>query len=94
MRLPGLGDLVTTSSGGRNGSFGRMLGQGKSVNDALDELEEQGVGVIEGYETASLGLQLAEEASVDMDDLPLLRETSRVLYEDKSVVDALDEINF
>ena len=90
--LPGLGDLVTTSAGGRNGSFGRMLGQGKTVDEALQELERQGVGVIEGYETASLGRQLAEEADVHLDDLPLLRETNRVLYDDKSVDEALDDI--
>lgn len=94
--LAGLGDLVTTSSSGRNGSFGRFLGSGMTVSEALEELERQGVGVIEGYETADMGLQLAnsviEDTHYTLEDLPLLHEINQVLYEDKSVEDALDEI--
>lgn len=95
--LAGLGDLVTTSSSGRNGTFGRLLGSGKSVSEALDELERQGVGVIEGYETAQLGLELARTLTKDsdgsMNQLPLLREINEVLYEGKPVREAIEAIS-
>lgn len=94
--LPGLGDLVTTSSAGRNGTFGKLLGSGMSTDEALAELEDRGVGVIEGYETADLGLErvraFEEESDLRLDDLPLLQQINRVLYEEESVEDAVDEI--
>ncbi|MFB6346489.1 MAG: 2-dehydropantoate 2-reductase N-terminal domain-containing protein [bacterium] len=96
--LAGLGDLVTTSSGGRNGSFGRLIGSGMSPDDALEELEQRGVGVVEGHETADLGLDrvrtMVEESSLALDDLPLLQEINRVLYEDKPVTEAIEAIRF
>jgi glycerol-3-phosphate dehydrogenase (NAD(P)+) len=96
--LAGLGDLVTTTAAGRNGSFGKLLGSGHGTDEALTIMEERGVGVIEGYETADAGAQLVQssksEQSISMDDVPLLREINNVLYEGKSVRDAVDEINF
>lgn len=94
--LAGLGDLVTTSSAGRNGKFGRLLGSGLSVKEALEELERQGVGVIEGYETADAGWDLAQSLMENQDTLherfPLLREINLVLYGDKPVEEAVDRI--
>lgn len=94
--LPGLGDLVTTSSAGRNGTFGKLLGSGMSTGEALAELEDRGVGVIEGYETADLGLEriraFEEESDLRLDELPLLQQINRVLYEDRDVEEAVDEI--
>lgn len=94
--LPGLGDLVTTSSAGRNGTFGKLLGSGMSTDEALGELEDRGVGVIEGYETADLGLErvraFEEQSDLRLDELPLLQQINRVLYEEGNVEDAVDEI--
>lgn len=96
--LAGLGDLVTTTASGRNGTFGKLLGSGETVEEALQEMEDRGVGVIEGYETADVGAELIKrhnlKTSLSMDDVPLLREINNVLYDGKPVVDAIDEINF
>jgi glycerol-3-phosphate dehydrogenase (NAD(P)+) len=96
-KLAGLGDLVTTTAAGRNGSFGRLLGTGESTESALQTMKDQGVGVIEGYETADLGANLLHQddraESLTMDDVPLLREINAVLYDSKPVRDAVEEIN-
>lgn len=94
--LAGLGDLVTTSSGGRNGSFGRLIGSGHTPDEAMAVLKERGVGVVEGYETADLGLariqSLVDHDELSMEEVPLLREINRVLYEDKPVTEAIEAI--
>ncbi len=93
--LAGLGDLVTTSDAGRNGTLGRLLGTGRTAEEALARLEEQGVGVVEGYEGASLGRRfLASErsGSVPGGAMPLLEQIGMVLYEDRPVEDAIRHV--
>ena len=62
--LSGLGDLLLTCSSrqSRNYSFGRALGEGKSVAQALAEAK----GVVEGAHTAAIAASLARQHDVDM----------------------------
>lgn len=62
--LSGLGDLLLTCSSrqSRNYSFGRALGDGKSVAQALAEAK----GVVEGAYTAAIAASLAKKHDLDM----------------------------
>ncbi len=62
--LSGMGDLFLTcsSSTSRNYSFGRLLSEGRSVNDAKKSIEM----VVEGAYTAVSCLQLSKKADIPM----------------------------
>jgi len=64
MGLSGLGDLLLTCSSqkSRNYSFGRALGQGQSVAEALGQAK----GVVEGAYTAGIAAKLARQHHVEM----------------------------
>ena len=81
--LAGMGDLVATcsSSKSRNHHVGFQLGQGKSLNQIIEEMNE----VAEGVKTAKAVMELANEHDVDM---PISREVYKVLYEGNTVYDA------
>ncbi len=92
----GIGDLIATFRGGRNGMFGELLGKGYDVKSALKELEEKGVGVIEGYVNASRAYRLAEEldskGKLKLEDLRLLNGINDVLYHDGSAEEIIDAL--
>ena len=91
--IAGLGDLVTTDDAGRNGAFGRLLGSGKSSEEALRELAGEGIRTIEGYETTKPGLSYARSLSDTLEkQLPLLHEIHEVLHSGKSVRQAIDSL--
>jgi glycerol-3-phosphate dehydrogenase (NAD(P)+) len=62
--LSGLGDLLLTCSSrqSRNYAFGRAVGEGKSVHEAL----AQSRGVVEGAYTAAVAARMAKQHGVDM----------------------------
>ncbi len=62
--LSGMGDLFLTcsSSTSRNYSFGKLLSQGRSVNDAKKSIEM----VVEGAYTAVSAVQLSKKANIPM----------------------------
>lgn len=74
--LSGIGDLIVTctSMHSRNRRFGILIGQGKSVDEALKEIGM----VVEGYYTIRSAYDLSKKFNVDM---PITRELYRVLYE-------------
>ncbi len=82
--LTGIGDVIATFRGGRNGMLGELLGKGYSTQQALEELEKRGVGVVEGYVNAERAYKLAESldsrGKIDLDDLRLLKSINDVLY--------------
>ncbi len=92
----GIGDLIATFRGGRNGMFGELLGKGYDVKSALRELEEKGVGVIEGYVNASRAYRLAEELDrekkLKLEDLKLLNGINDVLYHDENAEEVIDAL--
>jgi glycerol-3-phosphate dehydrogenase (NAD(P)+) len=87
--LAGIGDMVATAGGGRNGMLGELLGEGKSVEEALEILREKGVGVIEGYENIGKARKLVKDFE---NEIPLFRNIYEVLFADKKVEDAIREV--
>lgn len=85
--LAGLGDLVVTctSRHSRNRRFGELIGQGVSVENALDQVGM----VVEGYYTAQSIAILEEKHQLE---LPICREVYRILYERKNPSQAVDDL--
>ena len=81
--LAGMGDLVATcsSSKSRNHHVGFQLGQGKSLEQIINEMNE----VAEGVKTAKVVVELAKDYNIDM---PISQEIYKVLYEGNTVNDA------
>jgi glycerol-3-phosphate dehydrogenase (NAD(P)+) len=81
--LAGMGDLVATcsSSKSRNHHVGFQLGQGKSLEQIIEEMSE----VAEGVKTAKAVMKLAKKYKVEM---PISTEVYKVLYEGNTVNDA------
>ncbi|UCZ54760.1 NAD(P)H-dependent glycerol-3-phosphate dehydrogenase [Bacillus shivajii] len=85
--LSGLGDLIVTCTSihSRNWRAGNMIGQGKSVDDML---EEMGM-VVEGIRTTKAAYELAKELNVDM---PITAGLYDVLFHEKSPQEAVAEL--
>lgn len=81
--LAGMGDLVATcsSSKSRNHHVGFQLGQGKSLEEIIEEMNE----VAEGVKTAKVVMELAKDYKVEM---PISLEVYKVLYKGSTVNDA------
>ena len=81
--LAGMGDLVATCSStkSRNHHVGFQLGQGKSLDQIIEEMNE----VAEGVKTAKVVMELAKDYNVEM---PISSEVYKVLYEGCTVYDA------
>ena len=85
--LSGMGDLIVTctSMHSRNRRCGILIGQGKSVEEAMNEVG----ATVEGYYAALSAHQLAEKMGVEM---PICRCAYDVLYEGKSVQSVLEQL--
>ena len=85
--LSGIGDLIVTctSMHSRNRRAGILLGQGKSLQETLDEVKM----VVEGVNTVQAACQLAEKYHVSM---PITQSIYAVLFERKNVEDAVLEL--
>ena len=83
MGMAGLGDLVLTCTDNqsRNRRFGLALGQGKSVDKAMNEIGQ----VVEGYRNTKEVHMLANRHKVEM---PITDQVYQVLYQDKPAVEA------
>lgn len=83
MGMAGLGDLVLTCTDNqsRNRRFGIMLGQGKNVQAAQDEIGQ----VVEGYRNTKEVWILAQRYGVEM---PIVEQIYQVLYGNKSAKEA------
>ena len=85
--LSGIGDLVVTcaSMHSRNRRAGILIGQGKSMQEAMDEVKM----VVEGVYSAKAALALARQYDVDM---PIVQGVNEILFEGKSVEDGITEL--
>ncbi len=83
--LAGVGDLIVTctSMHSRNRRAGILVGQGKSIGQAMEEL---GGAVVEGYYAAASAKELADKAGVEM---PITFGAYEVLYEGKDPQEVL-----
>jgi glycerol-3-phosphate dehydrogenase (NAD(P)+) len=85
--LSGLGDLCVTclSSHSRNSKFGRLIGEGLSLEEA-----QKKVGmVVEGAYTCLSAMQLAEEAQIE---IPITEAVYSILYKQMSPRDAVKQL--
>ena len=85
--LTGIGDLIVTcaSMHSRNRRAGILIGQGKTMQEAMDEVQM----VVEGVYSAKAGLALAKKYNESM---PIIEQINQVLFEDKSPADAVYEL--
>ncbi len=85
--LAGIGDLIVTcaSRHSRNRKAGFLIGQGKSMQEAMDEVKM----VVEGVYSAKAAMKLAKKYQVDM---PIVEEVNQVLFEGKSAREAMGEL--
>ena len=85
--LAGMGDLIVTctSMHSRNNRAGILIGQGKTVEEAMREVG----AVVEGYYAAESVHQLAESEDVEM---PICRCVYEVLYHGMRAKDAVSEL--
>lgn len=60
--LAGVGDLYVTCLGGRNGRFGRLVGEGQTPDQALASIGS----TVEGVENTSAALALGESLGVEL----------------------------
>ena len=84
MGLSGLGDLIVTctSMHSRNRRAGILLGKGKKLQDALNEVHM----VVEGVNTATAAYELSRKYGVEM---PIVEEAYAILFEDKNAGEAV-----
>ncbi len=84
--LSGIGDLIVTclSLHSRNNRFGKFVGGGMPINEAL-----QAVGTVEGYYAAAHAHSLAALYGVEM---PIIEQCYEILYKNKSARDAIDTL--
>lgn len=85
--LSGIGDLIVTcaSMHSRNRRAGILIGQGKTMQEAMDEVNT----VVEGVYSAKAALGLARRYGVE---LPLVESVNRVLFENGSARDEVMEL--
>ncbi|TKD07412.1 NAD(P)H-dependent glycerol-3-phosphate dehydrogenase [Polyangium fumosum] len=85
--LSGLGDLVLTCTGelSRNRTVGYEMGRGRTLDDVLSHLGH----VAEGVKTAKSAYDLGTKLDVD---LPITSEVYRVLYEQKTPLQAVVDL--
>lgn len=85
--LAGMGDLIATcmSSQSRNHTVGYGLGEGKSLDDIITEMNQ----VAEGVKSTPGILALADRHNIEM---PIATQVARVLYEGASPAAALSNL--
>ncbi len=85
--LSGIGDLIVTcaSMHSRNRRAGILIGQGKTMEEAMKEVKM----VVEGVYSAKAALALGERYHVD---LPIISQVNQVLFEGKSAKDAVMDL--
>ncbi|MDP9383026.1 MAG: NAD(P)-dependent glycerol-3-phosphate dehydrogenase [Chloroflexota bacterium] len=88
--LTGLGDLLATvsSPNSRNRRVGEELARGRTLQEVRASLAPQ---VAEGIETTRVARELATRHGVEM---PITEQTYQVLFEGKSVADAVEHLMF
>ena len=85
--LTGIGDLIVTCASvhSRNRKAGYLIGQGYTMQQAMDEVKM----VVEGVYSAKAAKSLAEKYGVEM---PIIMEVNEVLFENKPAADAVRDL--
>ncbi len=85
--LSGIGDLIVTCASvhSRNRRAGVLIGQGCTMQEAMDQVKM----VVEGVYSAKAARELAEKYQVEM---PIIEQVNRVLFENKAPGEAVREL--
>lgn len=85
--LTGMGDLIVTcaSMHSRNRRAGILMGQGKSMQEAMDEVKM----VVEGVYSAKAAKALAEKYEVSM---PIIEAVNKILFENAKASDEIRKL--
>ncbi|MCR4679677.1 MAG: NAD(P)H-dependent glycerol-3-phosphate dehydrogenase [Lachnospiraceae bacterium] len=85
--LTGIGDLIVTcaSMHSRNRRAGILIGQGKTMKEAMDEVKM----VVEGVYSAKAAMQLARKYEVE---LPIIEQVNEILFNDKPAAEAVRDL--
>lgn len=85
--LSGIGDLIVTcaSRHSRNRKAGMLIGQGYTMQEAMDEVQM----VVEGVYSAKAAIALSEKYEVDM---PIIRQVNQVLFDGQPAKEAVMEL--
>ena len=85
--LSGIGDLIVTCASvhSRNRKAGYLMGQGKTMEEAMEEVQM----VVEGVYSAKAALKLSEKYQVEM---PIVEVVNRVLFEGLPARQAVQEL--
>lgn len=87
MGLAGMGDLILTCTDhqSRNRRFGYAIGQGRTIMQAMDEIDQ----VVEGLGTTKLVHELSKSRGIDM---PITEQVYQVLYQKQSPEKAVEAL--
>lgn len=85
--LSGIGDLIVTcaSMHSRNRRAGILIGQGKTMQEAMDEVHM----VVEGVYSAKAAMELSARCGVP---LPIIEQVNAVLFSGKSAIQAMNDL--
>ena len=85
--LSGIGDLIVTcaSMHSRNRRAGILIGQGKTMEEAMDEVNM----VVEGVFSAKAAMGLAKKYDIE---LPIIEQVNEVLFQNKSAAAAVKDL--
>lgn len=85
--LTGIGDLIVTcaSQHSRNRRAGTLIGQGKTMQEAMEEVKQ----VVEGVYSAKAAMGLARKYQIEM---PIIEQVNQVLFEGKPAGQALEDL--
>ncbi|MBQ7482307.1 MAG: glycerol-3-phosphate dehydrogenase, partial [Lachnospiraceae bacterium] len=85
--LTGIGDLIVTcaSMHSRNRRAGILIGQGKTMDEAMKEVKM----VVEGVYSAKAAKALGEKYGVD---LPIIDQVNLILFENKPAAEAVRDL--
>ena len=85
--LTGMGDLIVTcaSRHSRNRKAGMLIGEGYTMQEAMDEVKM----VVEGVYSAKAAIALEQKYEVSM---PIIEQVNKVLFEGKTAKEAVKEL--
>ena len=87
--LTGIGDLIVTCASvhSRNRKAGVLIGQGKTMDEAMKEVKM----VVEGVYSAKAAMLLSQKYNVSM---PIIEQVNLVLFENKPADEAVKDLMF
>ena len=87
--LTGIGDLIVTCASvhSRNRKAGVLIGQGKTMDEAMKEVKM----VVEGVYSAKAAMLLSQKYNVSM---PIIEQVNLILFEDKPADEAVKDLMF